>query len=189
MHSYGLTEKLWIDSVSINQEDNDEKGFQVALMGDIFSRAEKVLVWLDKASEVSLSARWASSLREDWPIGIAGAIATLDKLKWIEEPWVKYRLLLAWREEVRHILFHPYWRRLWIVQEVWQGRQVLVIAGLCTVDLSYMSSLDALFFSENLWAPPRTAHDIGYYLFHDMDNGIFPKVRQCTSLKILHQCT
>ncbi|TPX17989.1 uncharacterized protein E0L32_011936 [Thyridium curvatum] len=30
---------LWVDSICINQTDDDEKGHQVAMMGDIFSRA------------------------------------------------------------------------------------------------------------------------------------------------------
>ncbi|RKL27128.1 hypothetical protein BFJ72_g13361 [Fusarium proliferatum] len=34
---------IWIDSICINQDDNDEKSYQVAMMDDIFTRASKVL--------------------------------------------------------------------------------------------------------------------------------------------------
>ncbi|KAF5686876.1 Heterokaryon incompatibility protein [Fusarium denticulatum] len=34
---------IWIDSICINQGDNDEKTYQVAMMGDIFTQASKVL--------------------------------------------------------------------------------------------------------------------------------------------------
>ncbi|KAF9763118.1 hypothetical protein IL306_003236 [Fusarium sp. DS 682] len=34
---------IWIDSICINQDDNDEKSYQVAMMGDIYTKAFKVL--------------------------------------------------------------------------------------------------------------------------------------------------
>jgi Heterokaryon incompatibility protein (HET) len=43
----GLT--IWIDSLSINQSDDDEKSWQVGLMTDIYRQAYKVLAWLGPA--------------------------------------------------------------------------------------------------------------------------------------------
>lgn len=37
---------LWIDQICINQHSVDEKNHQVALMGEIYRKAETVLVWL-----------------------------------------------------------------------------------------------------------------------------------------------
>jgi hypothetical protein len=37
---------LWVDQICINQQDNEEKSKQVALMGDIYQAAEETLVWL-----------------------------------------------------------------------------------------------------------------------------------------------
>ena len=37
---------VWIDAVCINQDDEVTKGAQVALMGAIFARATRVLIWL-----------------------------------------------------------------------------------------------------------------------------------------------
>lgn len=48
--------RLWIDQVCINQEDIDEKSAQVSMMGEIFSKAQKVLVWLGSSSPSSSSA-------------------------------------------------------------------------------------------------------------------------------------
>lgn len=39
---------LWIDAICINQQDNDEKARQVPLMADIYSTAQRVVVWLGK---------------------------------------------------------------------------------------------------------------------------------------------
>lgn len=44
---------LWIDQICINQEDNEEKSFQVMLMKDIYSSAHQVIVWLGPAADGS----------------------------------------------------------------------------------------------------------------------------------------
>jgi hypothetical protein len=44
---------LWIDAISINQEDKEEKSQQVGLMGEIYSSAEVVRVWLRPSFEDS----------------------------------------------------------------------------------------------------------------------------------------
>lgn len=41
---------IWIDSICINQLDDDEKSGQIALMGEIYKEAKQVLVWLGQAS-------------------------------------------------------------------------------------------------------------------------------------------
>ena len=42
---------LWIDAISINQQDATEKSKQVLRMGQIYAKAFKVLVWLGDADE------------------------------------------------------------------------------------------------------------------------------------------
>jgi hypothetical protein len=37
---------LWIDAICINQDDVAERNHQVGIMGDIYRRADKVLVWI-----------------------------------------------------------------------------------------------------------------------------------------------
>lgn len=37
---------LWVDSICINQKDDNERTQQVALMSNIYSLADKVLIWL-----------------------------------------------------------------------------------------------------------------------------------------------
>jgi hypothetical protein len=44
---------LWIDAICINQEDDEGKGSQVALMLDVYSRAEVVNVWLGPSEQES----------------------------------------------------------------------------------------------------------------------------------------
>jgi hypothetical protein len=41
-----LDRPIWIDAICIDQADNSEKAEQVAMMRDIYKRAECVVVWL-----------------------------------------------------------------------------------------------------------------------------------------------
>jgi hypothetical protein len=42
---------IWIDAVCINQEDNEERGFQVGMMSSIYQNAEEIIAWLGPDSE------------------------------------------------------------------------------------------------------------------------------------------
>ncbi|CAE6995143.1 hypothetical protein P3342_000058 [Pyrenophora teres f. teres] len=44
---------LWTDAVCINQSDLDERSQQVGFMGEIYSRAEEVVIWLGYSSQLS----------------------------------------------------------------------------------------------------------------------------------------
>lgn len=41
---------IWVDSICINQEDEEEQATQIPLMGDIYSMAESVYIWLGEGS-------------------------------------------------------------------------------------------------------------------------------------------
>lgn len=49
--------RLWIDAIAINQGDNVEKSAQVRVMGSIYKRATRVLVWLGPGSEAVPDAK------------------------------------------------------------------------------------------------------------------------------------
>ncbi|KAF2490507.1 HET-domain-containing protein, partial [Lophium mytilinum] len=47
---------LWIDSISINQKDVDERNAQVRIMGDIYRKSKMVFIWLGSADEFESTA-------------------------------------------------------------------------------------------------------------------------------------
>ena len=56
---------LWIDSICINQADRSEKRQQVSMMGRIYKKATRLLVWLGKAMLTDCYAFWILSMSED----------------------------------------------------------------------------------------------------------------------------
>jgi hypothetical protein len=42
---------IWIDGVCINQADLDERGQQVAIMGDVYSRTKRNIIWLGDSDD------------------------------------------------------------------------------------------------------------------------------------------
>jgi hypothetical protein len=59
--------RLWTDAICINQQDLDERGHQVQLMGSIYRNAHMVIVWLgtddDKVRDIPGLAGSRQALR------------------------------------------------------------------------------------------------------------------------------
>ncbi|KIW07515.1 uncharacterized protein PV09_01479 [Verruconis gallopava] len=93
---------LWADQVRVHQGCNEERNHQVQMMGQIFTRADEVLVWLgaDRAGTSAFRA-----------------------IERISEESTKINALIHTREGVddrqalKDFAHNPYWDRLWVVQE------------------------------------------------------------------------
>lgn len=56
---------MWADAVCINQKDLEERSHQVALMGDIYSGAGEIFIWLGNSiSEADSSLRFSPGTLE-----------------------------------------------------------------------------------------------------------------------------
>lgn len=51
LYKQGREVNVWIDAICINQSNKAEKAVQVAMMDQVYSRANKVIVWLGEADE------------------------------------------------------------------------------------------------------------------------------------------
>jgi hypothetical protein len=114
---------LWADAVCINQRDVKERGNQVHLMKEIYSRSKTVRVWID----VNLPPE-TSVIRKLLTLHLRGIV---DQLGDDPEFW----------KPLLPLLQDPYWDRLWIQQElvfapklVFQCRGV-AIPGSCLMAL------------------------------------------------------
>lgn len=110
---------VWVDALCIDQQNKAERMQQVQLMTSIYSRANYVAVWLgpeedDSARAVSFMSRIAE-LPDDQSGQVARILASRDAVK----------DLVA----VSALFGRSYWRRLWVVQEVFHARKVFVYCG------------------------------------------------------------
>jgi Heterokaryon incompatibility protein (HET) len=103
--------RVWIDALCINQKDVDERNTQVARMGRIFHNAAKVLVWLGQVADDSDFLFEHIKPRHDWRYDWAGPLDRRSLL-----------VLLAFDGR-------PYWKRVWIIQELLSARSIDLFCG------------------------------------------------------------
>ncbi|RYP51918.1 hypothetical protein DL768_002886 [Monosporascus sp. mg162] len=103
---------FWIDAICINQQDEDERGSQVKMMGDIYSRAERVIAWLGKADADS-SKLFALLNSETGDIDA-------------DRNWTEVEQS---REAIKNLFNRPYWVRMWTQQEGILARDLLFVCG------------------------------------------------------------
>lgn len=95
---------LWVDAVCINQGDNVEKGPQVQLMGQIYSKAAQVLIWLGPAADGSdellghMSAAEASE--ETVNPRLQDASLAMMSRPWFTRIWVQQEFALARQDPI-----------------------------------------------------------------------------------------
>ena len=129
--------KLWVDAICIDQSNLEERGQQVGRMRDIYSLAWHVVIWLGvDANDSSLAMTAVKHLSARMAMGnplngLYRKSRSIDARP-LFVIWSTYKSSM--REAVYRALYHlltrPYWRRLWILQEVaLGGRASPVLCG------------------------------------------------------------
>jgi hypothetical protein len=109
-----LASWLWIDMLSINQADISERGHQVSLMPVIFRTASLVNVWLGPAYLGSDEALIALSRNSNhW-----------KSLGQRRKVWAGHA-----GPGIKELCQRPYWKRLWVYQELKLARQIQLMCG------------------------------------------------------------
>lgn len=140
---------LWIDSICINQHDN-EKGAQVAIMGDIFKTASRVLACVGAHKDDSeFLYQFLRGKRARIQKFIDSGPPCYEDGSFVESSW-RFRMeAFVWRwrhsrsflrrlsEAVAKFLARPYFRRVWIYQELFLGRHINIYCGDEIVPISW----------------------------------------------------
>jgi hypothetical protein len=124
---------LWVDAVCIDQSDPAEKETQIPLMGDIYSKATRSLIWLGEAEVGVLSGFWM--LRMFHPLLlITNAYANLIPFR--EQVYHEAKIDL--RPQRRDIYFHiiirkllerEWFTRTWTLQELLLNNSSVLMCG------------------------------------------------------------
>jgi ankyrin repeat protein len=109
-----LFDYIWIDALCINQMNDSERTHQVALMGEIYTMAKRVIAWLGPAYDSSDSG--------------------VEEFRIASPQWTaKKTFLKKWKSPaasaIRSICVRSYWNRLWIFQELLLARQAVIMCG------------------------------------------------------------
>jgi hypothetical protein len=125
--------RLWMDSVCIDQQDVAEKSSQVALMGEIFAKATRVVVWLgEEDSNTECAYRIIKLLNQAVSI-----LATQDEAR-IHRAVLKKQvtevagLRAVSRKEIQvmvDLLQRAWFERAWVYQESVLARETVVKTG------------------------------------------------------------
>ncbi|KAI1170519.1 heterokaryon incompatibility protein-domain-containing protein [Nemania sp. FL0916] len=107
---------FWIDAICIDQQNINERNHQVGLMKHIYASADQVFLWLGKECNGSDKAmsfirnqatkppnKRGQGYRSIWPIALGQAIHDLCE--------------------------RPYWKRMWIIQEILHSNSITVWCG------------------------------------------------------------
>lgn len=120
---------LWADLICINQEDLDEKGYQVSIMGQIYRRAKRVLIVVGEDDRGHGEA--VCSLIDDVCEMIDGILAVIP-MGWNKFPYPREDdpLLSDERwDSLRELLKESWFTRGWVVREAGLAQDGLVIWG------------------------------------------------------------
>jgi hypothetical protein len=122
----------WIDLLSINQCDSVERAEQVALMGEIYSAAESVRVWLGELEEIPLTERdlqVLTRISKAYPpeLGPAGSSTERQVLNPSETHvgFFENGIYIANMYFPDRPFMRQWFQRVWVLQEVWSASSAL----------------------------------------------------------------
>ncbi|KAI0145535.1 heterokaryon incompatibility protein-domain-containing protein [Xylariaceae sp. FL1272] len=145
--------RLWVDAVCIDQGNVAERIMQVGIMGRIYGRAGRVLVYLGEAAGVlDMGGRPVCEGFLDWLVGLCKEIEDSgcgdEKYRRVPEYSPSFAELSRQVEVyvdagykdptslVRgflDVVRRPWWERVWVVQEATLAKRVDVVCGERTV--------------------------------------------------------
>lgn len=116
--------RIWVDQICINQKDTVERSQQVQLMHTIYKNATEVCVWLgpDPDGEASDAFLLVDSLRSIFRDKL---LSYLFKRQELGHGWFPIKYWSA----LRHLTWHPWFRRAWIPQEIGTDAKAVVYWG------------------------------------------------------------
>ncbi|KAI1261510.1 HET-domain-containing protein [Xylariaceae sp. FL1019] len=150
------TRVIWVDGICIDQLNLIEKGPQVAMMGEIYRLATRVVVWLGQEAD-------HSSIALDLTSKIGAQLEVIDIPPFlkpapgcIDPSLVDMSVMLPLNEEdtrsIYHLLYRPWFERLWVRQEILLANtQAIVMCGTQEVSwASFRRGLCAVFLKPKI---------------------------------------
>ena len=142
---------FWIDALCINQSNSSERSHQVHMMGTIYASANVVISWLGELMPKYVAGVDALAKIHAAFAGAQGS-GDFDWIDWLSQD--HQTALWQWDTKTRQanktwtsiakILNHPYWRRIWIIQEVAMSKSAIIKFGDTTLPFNTLDSFHEL---------------------------------------------
>lgn len=149
---------IWLDAVCIDQNNITERSAQVSLMRKIYQSCRHCLVWLGQ------DVPRADEVIQLFAANPADEVGMTDLNNLI-------RLIYSngLTDAFRELLSHPYWTRIWMLQETTLAEKVIVHGGSSTCLLDNLpTQVRGLMFE--VFQSSRARYQEWLKLFNDFDN-------------------
>lgn len=155
---------LWIDAICINQDDLDERSERVSDMASVYSKAQRVLVWLGPESENSpLAIKALKDIEHDIVITYSRERMSMmikpgSRTDQLERSNKASRAeVLSW-VAIRDLLGREWFTRLWVFQEIRLASQAIIVVG--NDEMGWNGFTACVYWLENEATKPSPISDI-----------------------------
>ncbi|TGO45064.1 hypothetical protein BOTNAR_0705g00020 [Botryotinia narcissicola] len=151
---------FWIDALCINQENVHEKIHQISQMGDIYKKAEKVVVWLGRGTEETDLVMDSMKRLRKASLGWNSAEWKDKASSWVDE---NNEYLTNSREQMRLILKRPWFRRIWILSigaTIFSQFPALIALKPAVHCQSVLDIMPGISRKESWWAQSQKLHTL-----------------------------
>ena len=130
-------DRIWIDAVCINQEDDVEKYHQVKIMDKIYSKSQTVIVWLGihtapyTDTAIDVMNRLLEIPERNRKTELFGD--DLDDAELYEDLGIPYIEPWEWLH-LGSFLRRTWFQRIWVVQETFVATKIAVLCGSRSLD-------------------------------------------------------
>lgn len=159
---YGPGRYYWVDAICIDQNNHEEKGTQVSIMGKIYQRASRVLAcvgnhgddsrFLFQRVQQSFAAWLSSDTRRRMIVDMAEEIAVIRRFLWAAVNFTQ----------------RSYFTRLWILQEQRLARHVTFLCGSESATkeiVRNLMSLALIYCKKMLVDVPKKSHRLATWMW------------------------
>ncbi|KAF2464828.1 uncharacterized protein BDR25DRAFT_346406 [Lindgomyces ingoldianus] len=118
----------WIDSICMNLDNVEERATQVKIMGDIYRRASRAIIWLGKEREEESDCLGAVEFLKQ----IADLKSALETSEVLREQIRDKKFAVQW-DAVGKLLSRSWWTRVWTLQEFILPREAKFYCGSSSI--------------------------------------------------------
>lgn len=139
---------LWADAVCIDQSDVEEKSYQVNLMGEIYGRASRVLIWLgeDPDGDAEEASHFIKDINRHFEREVLNISAKQESLSQKPISMIIHDLpalasnspllsIASWQIFI-NLMSRPFFSRVWVLQEVGLAEEAWAFVGDASIQLS-----------------------------------------------------